>query len=110
MNAKKIVEILEEYMEESKHPNTIEAAHRIATAISDFKAEAEGEGLSEAVMTKRVLERALEMALKLRFDGDCPFDSEDTMIDCKDNPDNCKNGLEKCWAKYFIRKAKEAKK
>ena len=58
-------------------------------------------------MTKKTLEKALELAIKERFTGDCPFDSQDTKVECVNGDEKCNNQVEKCWLKYFIAQAEK---
>ena len=60
-------------------------------------------------MTKKVLERALEMAIAdiANRSGSCPFD-EFGGKHCEKNYLDCRIGIEKdCWKTYFIRKAQK---
>jgi hypothetical protein len=58
-------------------------------------------------MKKKSVEmRALELAM-LRYDGDCPLDNLDVLVDCGVNGDKCHSDGAKCWKKYFIRLAKK---
>jgi len=54
---------------------------------------------------KSKMERALELALEMRFSDDCPLDNLDVIVGCGVNGDMCKSNGAKCWKSYFLKRA-----
>jgi hypothetical protein len=58
---------------------------------------------------KSLAERALELALAERFDGDCPFDNRDVIVNCGEHGEGCQSDMAGCWKKYFLAQARKKK-